>query len=113
MTADWMIPMLEKTAPAPFPRVIPFRLAAEYRGYVIYGSDEAWPRLGEGEVRRKYQLSDTLPNINKPTMLVDIDEIGPVGLFYHILVIPAVLFCCCWLTDNLANGKAGKEKRTK
>ena len=23
----------------------------EYRGYVIYGSDEAWPSLDEGETR--------------------------------------------------------------
>lgn len=79
----------------------------EYRGYVIYGSDEAWPRLGEGEVRREsISYLTLLPNINKPTMLVDIDEIGPVGLFYHILVIPG-----CTLLLLLVNGRLGKRKK--
>ncbi len=79
----------------------------EYRGYVIYGSDEAWPRLREGEVRREsISYMALLPYINKPTMLVDIDKIGPVGLLYHILVIPG-----CTFLFLLVNGYLGKRKK--
>ena len=79
----------------------------EYKGYVIYKSDEAWPNLSEGEVRREsISYLEPLPYINKPAMLVDIDEIGPVGFIYHIMVIPG-----CILLLLLVNGRLGKRKK--
>ena len=79
----------------------------EYKGYVIYSSDEAWSRLGEGEVRwESISYMALLPYINKPTMLVDIDKIGPAGLLYHVLVIPGCIFLLL-----LVNGRLGKKKK--
>lgn len=79
----------------------------EYKGYVIYSSDEAWPDLGENEVRREsISYLAFLPYVNKPTMLVDLDEIGPIGLLYHVSVIPG-----CTLLFLLANGYFGKRKK--
>jgi len=42
----------------------------EYRGYVIYSSDEAWPSLDEGETRsERIRYLSFLPYVNKPAML--------------------------------------------
>lgn len=82
----------------------------EYKGHVMYKGDEAWPSLGNNEVRREdISYLAILPYINKPTMLVDIDAIGPIGLLYHILVIPS-----CTFLILLVNGCLGKrEKQAK
>jgi hypothetical protein len=49
----------------------------EYRGYVMYGSDEAWPSLGEGETRsERIRYLELFPYVNKPAMLCDFDEMG-------------------------------------
>ncbi len=58
----------------------------EYRGYVIYSSDEAWPSLDEGETRsERIRYLDIFPYINKPSMLCEFDEMGDVAIIYHIL----------------------------
>lgn len=60
----------------------------EYRGHSTYKSDEAWPRLKEGE-RRTERISylGFFPRINKPTHLVDFDELGVGGVFFYLSTI--------------------------
>ena len=42
----------------------------EYRGHVMYKSDEAWPGLKEGETRsERIRYLSVFPYINKPAML--------------------------------------------
>jgi len=42
----------------------------EYRGYVMYQSDEAWPSLSEGETRSEsIRYLALFPYVNKPAML--------------------------------------------
>ncbi|NCB32108.1 MAG: zinc ribbon domain-containing protein, partial [Clostridia bacterium] len=49
----------------------------EYRGYVIYSSDEAWPSLDEGETRsERIRYLSFLPYVNKPAMLCEFSEMG-------------------------------------
>lgn len=60
----------------------------EYEGHSTYKSDEAWPTLREGE--RRTELISYLgpfPRINKPTHLVDFEEIGVFGVFFYIVRI--------------------------
>ena len=57
----------------------------EYRGYVRYSSDEAWPSLDEGETRsERIRYLDVFPYVNKPAMLCEFDEMGEVAIIYHI-----------------------------
>lgn len=58
----------------------------EYRGNVIYSSDEAWTNLGEGETRsERIRYIARIPYINKPAALSDFDEMGEMAIIYHIL----------------------------
>jgi len=58
----------------------------EYRGYVIYSSDEAWPSLDEGETRsERIRYLSFLPYVNKPAMLCEFSEMGEGAIIYHIL----------------------------
>jgi hypothetical protein len=58
----------------------------EYRGFVMYGSDEAWPSLDEGETRSKrIRYLDLFPYVNKPAALCEFNEMGEVSILYHIL----------------------------
>ena len=87
----------------------------EYKGYVIYKSDECWPDLGEDEVRPELiTYLPTLPQINKPTMLVDFGELGPMGLFYHAFALPVCAFLFLltngWLPRRRKN-KLGKKSK--
>jgi ABC-type transport system involved in cytochrome c biogenesis permease subunit len=57
-----------------------------YRGYVIYNSDEAWPRLENGETRAEsIRYIPIFPHINKPAALASFSRMGTMGIFYHIL----------------------------
>lgn len=79
----------------------------EYKGYVMYMSDEAWPRLKEGEVRtERISYLAGFPYINKPAMLTDFDQIGASGVVYYFLTIPGCVFLFLWVT-----GRLGKKKR--
>ena len=65
----------------------------EYRGYVIYASDEAWPRLDEGETRPdRIRYLPFFPRTHRPEDLTDFDKMGVAGLLYHVLAPPASLF---------------------
>ncbi|MDD4734097.1 MAG: hypothetical protein PHU05_04555 [Bacilli bacterium] len=58
----------------------------EYKGYVMYNSDEAWPDLDKGETRaEKITYLPIFPYINKPSMLVELDEMGEFGIIYHVV----------------------------
>lgn len=82
----------------------------EYNGYVIYMSDEAWPRLREGEVRTEsIRYLSVLPYVNKPEHLVDWHQLGEAGLLFHIFAILGCVFLFL-----LVSGRLGKRrKRTK
>lgn len=58
----------------------------EYSGYVLYSSDEAWPRLAEGETRsERINYLAILPYINKPSALSEFNSMGEGAIIYHIL----------------------------
>src|SRR5574344_377496 len=53
----------------------------EYRGYVIYQSDEAWPRLEEGETRsERIRYLAFFPYVSEPAMLCDFAEMGEAAI---------------------------------
>ena len=60
----------------------------EYQGHSTYKGDEAWPNLKEGE-RRTERISYLafFPRVNKPTHLVDFDELGVAGVFFYLVTI--------------------------
>lgn len=67
-----------------------------YRGYVIYRSDEAWPRLEKGETRAEsICYLPIFPYINKPAALASFSRMGTMGIFYHILT-PIVCVLLFW-----------------
>ena len=58
----------------------------EYKGYVVYTSDEQWPRLTDGETRsERIRYLSVFPYINKPSTLAEFDEMGELAIIYHIL----------------------------
>ena len=82
----------------------------EYRGYVIYSSDEAWPRLDEGETRsERIRYLDLFPYVNKPAALCEFDEMGEVAIIYHILAPIGYLLL---LLLVIRTSKRGKKKKT-
>ncbi len=82
----------------------------EYRGYVIYSSDEAWPSLDEGETRsERIRYLDIFPYINKPAMLCEFDEIGEGAIIYHIF---APIGCLLLLLLVIRTARGGKKKKT-
>lgn len=83
----------------------------EYRGYVIYSSDESWPRLKEGETRsERISYFSFFPYINKPTALTDFSQMGEVGLIYHILSPIGCIFLLLLVTGTLKRKKRRKER---
>ncbi len=77
----------------------------EYKGHVIYGSDEAWPRLRDGEIRtERITYLAVLPGMNKLTHLVDFRVLGVGGLFFHILGIAGSLFLFRLVHRRLGTG---------
>ena len=82
----------------------------EYRGYVIYSSDEAWPSLKEGETRsERICYLDVFPYVNKPAMLCEFSEMGEVAILYHILAPIGYLLL---LLLVIRTSKRGKKKKT-
>ena len=77
----------------------------EYRGYVIYHSDEAWPRLKEGETRsERISYFSFFPYINKPSMLTDFDQMG-TAVIYHLFAPIGCLFLFLLVTGSLKKKK--------
>jgi ribosomal protein L40E len=82
----------------------------EYRGYVIYSSDEAWPSLDEGETRsERIRYLSFLPYVNEPAMLCEFSEMGEVAIIYHILA-PIGYLLLLLLVIRTARGE--KKKKT-
>lgn len=83
----------------------------EYRGYVIYSSDEAWPSLDEGETRsERIRYLDLFPYVNKPAMLSEFDEMGEFAIIYHILAPIGHLLL---LLVVIRTARAGKKKKKR
>jgi ribosomal protein L40E len=86
----------------------------EYRGHVIYQSDEAWPNLDEGETRsERIRYLPIFPYINKPAMQSEFDEMGGVAIIYHILVPIGCLFLLLLLTRTVKGEKKKKPAKRK
>ena len=85
-----------------------FRVSGkEYSGYVTYLSDEAWPRLVNGQTRsERISYLPFFPYINKPSALVEFDEMGELAIIYHILAPFAYLFLF-----KLVNGTVKRQKK--
>lgn len=82
----------------------------EYRGHVMYGSDEAWPSLDKGETRsERICYLDVFPYVNKPAMLCEFDEMGEVAIIYHIL---SPIGCLLLLLLVIRTDGRGKKKKT-
>lgn len=65
----------------------------EYRGHVMYTSDESWPKLSDGETRSEMiSYFSIFPYINKPTALTDFSQMGEIAIIYHILAPIGYLF---------------------
>ncbi len=81
----------------------------EYRGYVIYGSDEAWPNLDEGETRsERIRYLGFFPHVNKPAMLCEFSEMGEVAIIYHILAPIGYLLLLLLVIRTARGGKKMK-----
>jgi hypothetical protein len=81
----------------------------EYRGYVIYSSDEAWPRLDEGETRsERIRYLDVFPYVNKPAMLCEFSEMGEAAIIYHALAPIGYLLLLLLVIGTARRGKKKK-----
>lgn len=82
----------------------------EYRGYVMYQSDEAWPSLTEGETRsERIRYLGLFPYVNKPAALCEFSEMGEVAIIYHIFA-PIGYLLLLLLVIRTARGR--KKKKT-
>ena len=86
----------------------------EYRGHVMYGSDEAWPSLDEGETRsERIRYLDPVPYVNKPAMLCEFSEMGEVAIIYHILAPIGYLLLLLLVIRTARSGKKKKRAARK
>ena len=86
----------------------------EYRGYVMYSSDEAWPSLDEGETRsERIRYLDFFPYINKPSALCEFDEMGEAAIIYHILAPIGYLLLLLLVIRTARGGKKKKPAARK
>lgn len=80
----------------------------EYRGYVIYASDEAWPRLENGETRSEtIRYLSCFPYINKPSALASFSQMGEGAIIYHIF---SPIGCLLLLWLFILRPSRGKKK---
>ena len=85
-----------------------------YSGYVVYLSDENMPKLSEGETRRESILYfKGLPFINKPSALADFDEMGIVGIAYHLFAPFGCAFLAWLVTPKSKSKRRNKIKAAK
>lgn len=86
----------------------------EYRGYVRYSSDEAWPSLDEGETRsERIRYLRVLPYVNKPAVLSEFSEMGEGGIIYLILSPIGCLLLLMLVTRTARGGKKKKRAAMK
>ena len=81
----------------------------EYRGHVMYQSDEAWTSLDEGETRsERIRYLSFFPFINKPAALSEFDEMGEVAIIYHILAPIGYMILLLLVIHTSRRGKKKK-----
>lgn len=81
----------------------------EYRGFVIYASDESWPRLKDGETRsERISYFSFFPYINRPSALCEFSSMGEIAIIYHIL---APIGCLLLLLLVIRTSKQQKKKK--
>ncbi len=86
----------------------------EYRGYVMYQSDEAWPSLTEGETRsERIRYLGLFPYVNKPATLCEFDEMGEAAIIYHILAPIGYLLLLLLVIHTARRGKKKKKVARK
>lgn len=86
----------------------------EYRGYVMYQSDEAWPSLTEGETRSEHiRYLDLFPYVNKPAALCEFSEMSEVAIIYHILAPIGYLLLLLLVICTARGGKTKKPAARK
>jgi len=84
----------------------------EYRGYVMYQSDEAWPSLTEDETRsERIRYLGIFPYVNKPAVLCEFDEMGEAAIIYHILAPIGYLLLLILVIRTARGGKKRKTRR--
>ncbi len=85
----------------------------DYRGYVIYNSDESWPRLKHGEMRsERISYIPIFPYINKPSSLADFGQMGEWEIIYHTFAPIGCLFIMLLVTRSM-KPKNTHKKTTK
>ena len=86
----------------------------EYRGYVMYQSDEAWPSLTEDETRsERIRYLGIFPYVNKPAVLCEFDEMGEAAIIYHILAPIGYLLLLILVIRTARGGKKKKKAARK
>ena len=81
----------------------------EYRGYVMYQSDEAWPRLKEGETRSEsIRYLNFFPYINKPAALSEFGKMGEGVILYHIFAPIGCMLLLVIVTRSIRNDRKKK-----
>ena len=84
----------------------------EYRGYVIYSSDEAWPSLTEGETRsERIRYLSFLPYVNSPPCCANLARWAKWQLFTTSSPLSVLCFCCCLSYAQPDGGKRRKQRR--
>jgi ribosomal protein L40E len=86
----------------------------EYRGHVMYQSDESWPSLDEGETRsERIRYLALFPYVNKPAALCEFSEMGEVAIIYHILAPIGYLLLLLLVIRTARRGKKKKPAARK
>lgn len=86
--------------------------AEEYRGYVMYMSDEAWPRLSQGQTRtERISYLPCFPYINKPSSLAEFNQMGELAILYHFASPFGCLFLIFLVTSTVTRKKKPRAKR--
>lgn len=81
----------------------------EYRGHVMFASDESWPGLSDGETRsERISYLSFFPYINKPFALADFSQMGEAAVIYHILAPIGCLFLLLLVTGAFSRKKKKK-----
>ena len=84
----------------------------EYRGYVIYKSDESWPSLMRAKraSERISYLGLYFPGVNKPAVLCEFQRDGRGGDYLHHILPPSVPLLSLLLV--IRTSRRGKKKKT-
>lgn len=86
----------------------------EYKCHVMYSSDESWPDLDEGETRKEsITYLPGFPYMNKPSMLVELDEMGEFAIIYHIIAPIGYVLLSILIMKTIKKGNKKESKKRK